>query len=195
MRIKTFVACLLVSFVVPAAGHAYTSTVMTNYTWDIDGLTYDYASDVNLGQSWIGQHGAYASSMNWDHALPALFEDAAYQVTTAKLWVDAQYMLTDGNSVTIDGIELGHLANTRPDHTTFNLTPVLSQLNWSDGMVVGVNANENGFRLDQAKIVFNVSYNPLGDDDGPAPVPDPATLLLFGTGLAGLGAARRRRKS
>jgi len=33
-----------------------------------------------------------------------------------------------------------------------------------------------------------------GPDPNPAPVPEPSTLLLFGSGLAGLAVARRRRK-
>ena len=42
---------------------------------------------------------------------------------------------------------------------------------------------------------FDKSTLTVHGDNGTAPVPEPATMLLFGTGLAGLAAVARRRKT
>ena len=52
--------------------------------------------------------------------------------------------------------------------------------------------NFDSFTLTSTNNAFEVDNIAVGNT--PAPVPEPATMLLFGTGIAGLVAARRRKK-
>ena len=62
----------------------------------------------------------------------------------------------------------------------------VSGLNTIDFYVEG-NGVTDGFKLKTVSFTANESGSPT-------PVPEPATMLLFGTGLAGLAAAHRRKK-
>lgn len=53
---------------------------------------------------------------------------------------------------------------------------------------VNVSSKEGDFYLDYSTLTVN-------GDDGTAPVPEPATFILLGSGLAGLAFYRRKRKN
>jgi len=58
---------------------------------------------------------------------------------------------------------------------------------WHDGTLnVSISSTGGDFYVDSSKLV-------VSGDDGTSPVPEPATALLLGTGLAGLAMYRRKR--
>lgn len=60
---------------------------------------------------------------------------------------------------------------------------------WWDGRIdLTISATNGDFYFDKSTLTVR-------GDNGTAPVPEPTTMLLFGTGLAGLAAVGRRRKA
>jgi len=78
-----------------------------------------------------------------------------------------------------------------PSETPFDISSTFS--NWPNGESLGVSISAIGGLGDGAlyldKSVFKLDYT-----NATAPVPEPTTMLLFGTGLAGLAAVGRRRR-
>jgi len=171
-------------------------TVFNDFFFLGDFHTYDYASHVDLENTWIGTSSFLDNSFSWQHTLPGDLNPAG--VDRARLWIDAAYVGSDGNAIDINGfMDWDPLNHTWLDNSTYDLTSLSSvdQLDfWSDGHVdVSVFAGEGSLRLDNSLLLMDYSPTATTNSDIYSSVPEPASIALLGLGLLGLGIVRRKK--
>lgn len=175
------------------------------YGFSGDNHVYDHASyldfyegtlpDYGLGGTWLGTNGREPASMHWSHALPAL-NLPNDRITRARLWIDGAFVDNNNNMVNIGGTwDWDPLSHQFLDNTTYNLGGIDDPSFWNDGQLeVTVQAGEYRLRIDRAILMVDYEQGPGNNEL--ASVPEPATLILFGSGLVGAGIlARQRRRS
>ena len=172
------------------------------YGWNGDGHSYDYASYIDFyegtvpdgafGGAWLGTASSLESSMSWSHSLPNLSAPGS-NVTSAKLFIDGAWIDGRNNLVSIEGTwNWDPLNHVFLDNTTYNLGAVDDPTMWDDGSLdVSVFAGERSLRIDRAILMLDYDE---GVGSNSAEVPEPASLILFGLGMVGLGSVLRRRR-
>ncbi len=190
--LKIFLFSALMFVTLSTSAFSFTESIYTDWFFLRDFHNYDYASVVDLERTWIGSSSYLPNSISWGHTLPDGFSVPPYNVDRAKLWIDAAYVGTNNNEVEIEGlVEWDALNHCWSDNTLYDLASIDQPGFWNDGVIdVSVLSGECSLRLDRAVLVMDYSSS----GNVPTNVPEPATMILIGLGLAGIGIQTRRHK-
>jgi len=176
------------------------------YDWyfDLDGYTphtYDFADVVAFDNVNLG----FLETHSWSHMLPGDFNGIKANVTDAQLWITARGVTSDISSpVLIQGLaQLNYLEGQDwrwswrwgivfDDETSETIVDLPTTVDdyefWQNdpiNMCVGTGQLFTEVSLERSVMMMDYDMDAI---------PEPATIALFGLGLAGVGILRRKMK-
>jgi hypothetical protein len=149
--------------------------------------------DVWLG----GWNQPNSGTYTWTHDTPGDFEVPYDVVNSATLEISACFVNYNNETIDVQGIAQGQLVDGTWSwlfgwygSTVFDIADIFTTWNAGDTLEVALNYTEtpwwNALYLHSS--TFTLDYD---NATGPAPVPEPSTVLLMGAGLLGLVGYRK----
>ncbi len=172
--------------------------------WAGSAMAITYTNTVDLNNITISEgiiSGIlYSDTASYSHATPSDFEVPYDIVNSATLTIKGKRIDGSNDNVYAEGVYVGVLNSvgifswTKSTTTTLDIAAAFSS--WPNGNGLDIIIDANGFLegiLQLCSSTFTLDYTNASAPVVSSPVPEPATMLLFGTGIIGLAGIARRK--
>lgn len=151
------------------------------FSFSLNTSVIDLSSNGSWAQTGPAYSGNYAALNNW-HGDIIVTKDGGGIFSFQDLYIRSWYNSTNTSSASING----YLNNSSAGEVRFTMTN-----SWQNIQANFTAIDELHIKGGNNFLMDNITVNSTST----SPVPEPTTMLLFGTGVAGLAAVGRKKRS